>query len=295
VIKLNIEDELYPKSLKNVDKPPKQLYLEGNIELLKTEGFAVIGSRSHSEYGEKMCQKFVKELVESRMTIISGMAKGIDSIAHKTCLENGGQTIAVLPCGFNKIFPKENQGLYKDILNLGGTVISEYAPNEEAEYHRFLDRNRIVAGLGIGTLVVEAGYRSGTSVTARLTMEQGKNVFCIPSSLENRNGITSNEIIQRGGKLVICIEDILQEYPELDLINVRNSYKKDKRKADKYKQMKVDEEYLDVYNVLTESPMDINEIIRKSGLSISEVNYKLMMLEINNYVVQLSGKRFIKK
>jgi DNA processing protein len=229
------------------------------------------------------------------MTIISGMAKGIDSIAHKTCLENGGQTIAVLPCGFNKIFPKENQGLYKDILNLGGTVISEYAPNEEAEYHRFLDRNRIVAGLGIGTLVVEAGYRSGTSVTARLTMEQGKNVFCIPSSLENRNGITSNEIIQRGGKLVICIEDILQEYPELDLINVRNSYKKDKRKADKYKQMKVDEEYLDVYNVLTESPMDINEIIRKSGLSISEVNYKLMMLEINNYVVQLSGKRFIKK
>ena len=178
--KLKINNSSYPKELKKISNPPKKLYIEGNIENLYSPCLAVIGSRNCTEYGEKWCKYFVKELVQYGITIVSGMALGIDSIAHKTALKHGGRTIAVLPCGFNNIYPKRNTGLYKNILNNNGTVITEYELNTEAEYNRFLERNRIVSGLSMGILVVEAAYRSGTSVTARLAITQKKDVFCIP-------------------------------------------------------------------------------------------------------------------
>jgi len=178
--KLKINNSAYPKALKEIPNPPEKLYIEGNIENLYSPCLAIIGSRNCTEYGEKWCKYFVKELVKKDITIVSGMAIGIDSIAHKTALKYGGKTIAVLPCGFNNIYPKRNTGLYKNILNNNGTVITEYELNTEAEYNRFLERNRIVSGLSMGILVVEAAYRSGTSVTARLAITQKKDVFCIP-------------------------------------------------------------------------------------------------------------------
>lgn len=253
--------------------------------LLDTVGIAVIGSRYHSSYGQRMCQFFVKELVQYGITIISGMANGIDSIAHKTCLENGGNTIAVLPCGFNRIFPKTNIGLYRDIINLGGAAISEYSENVEADSKKFLERNRLVSGLSIGTLVIEAGYRSGTSVTARLTKEQEKKVFCVPSSLENYKGITSNKIIQDGGKLVTCVDDILEEFPNIIF----------EKKESTNSNVFIDDEYVDVYNCLSYKPQHINEISKKCKCSINEVSYKLMMLELEEHVTQLPGKNFIRK
>ena len=213
--KKNIE---YPQKLINIAKPPQKLYVEGNVELLNSIGIAVIGSRHHSEYGKRMCKAFTKELVQNGATIISGLAEGIDTIAHTTCLENGGNTVAVLPCGFKHIFPKQNYHLFKDIVNLGSVAISEYEPKIYAESNQFLERNRIVAGLSIGTLVIEAGYRSGTSVTARITQEQGKKVFCIPSSLDNNKGVMSNEIIKDGGKLVTCVDDILEEFKDIKFV-----------------------------------------------------------------------------
>lgn len=147
MIEINYGDSLYPNKLKNICNYPKKIYVKGNLELLNSIAIAVVGSRHNSQYGERMCKRFTKELVQNGVTIVSGLATGIDTLAHTTCLENGGNTIAVLPCGIDNIFPKENEGLSKDIINLGGTIITEYDANEEANSDKFLQRNRIVAGL----------------------------------------------------------------------------------------------------------------------------------------------------
>ena len=180
ILEIKIDNSAYPKKLKGIPNPPEELYVDGNLENLNSSCLAVIGSRNCTEYGEKWCKYFVKELVQYGITIVSGMALGIDSIAHKTALKHGGRTIAVLPCGFSNIYPKRNTGLYKNILNNNGTVVTEYELDTEAESNRFLERNRIVSGLSMGVLVVEAAYRSGTSVTARLAITQKRDVFCIP-------------------------------------------------------------------------------------------------------------------
>ena len=221
------------------------------------------------------------------LTIVSGMAEGIDSFAHTASLESGGKTIAVLPCGFEKIFPTSNIGLFQQILQNDGLIISEYEENEESRYEYFLERNRIVAGLSIGTLVVEGGYRSGTSVTAKITKELKKYIFCIPSSLENSKGITPNRLIQKGAILVTEPKDIIEKYPELNLKkeNVLNE-----------KEKVVEPELQEVYEILSyEEPIHINEITKKLHIEISEVNYKLMLLELDDKIVSLPGNIYKKK
>lgn len=145
MIKIENDSKFFPEKLAIIPNKPKQLYIEGNIQLLNSIGIAIIGTRHPSDYGKRMCKAFTKELVQYGITIISGMAKGIDTIAHKSCLESGGSTIAVLPCGFNNIFPKQNEKLFKDIINLEGAAVTEYLPNEKAESKKFLKRNRIVS------------------------------------------------------------------------------------------------------------------------------------------------------
>ena len=233
-----------------------------------------------------MTKKFTKELSLYGLTIVSGMAEGIDSFAHTTALETQGKTIAVLPCGFNKIFPKSNIKLYQQILENDGLVISEYEEDQEKTYKSLLERNRIVAGLSIGTLVVEGGYRSGTSVTARNTKELRKNVFCIPSSLENPKGITPNKLIQNGAFLVTTVEDIVKKYPELKL---------KKLEVQKPKEKGIEPEFKEIYDILSfEKSIHINEIAKKLNMSISEINSKLMMLEIDGKVIALPGNNYKK-
>lgn len=147
--KITIEYKDFPQTLKDIENPPMQLYCEGNISLLKQKSISIIGSRCCSEYGVKMCAKFSRELTEAGLVITSGMAKGIDTVAHSSCLQSGGKTIAVLGCGLNKIFPKENTYLYKEIIYNDGLVISEYEPETEAESKYFPQRNRIVSGLSV--------------------------------------------------------------------------------------------------------------------------------------------------
>ncbi len=233
-----------------------------------------------------MTKIFAKELSLYRLTIISGMAEGIDSLAHTTSLENGGKTIAVLPSGFNKVFPSKNKKLYQQILDNNGLVISEYQENEEATSKTFVERNRIVAGLSMGTLVVEGGYRSGTGVTARITKELEKNLFCIPSSLENPKGFTPNKLIQKGAFLVTQVEDIIEKYSELNLEKIQVKEQNEKI---------VEPEFKKIYDILSyEESIHINEITKKLHLSISEVNAKLMMLELEGKVVSLPGNNYKK-
>ena len=176
--------------------------------------------------------------------------------------------------------------LYKQILENDGLIITEYEENEEASSKKFLERNRIVSGLAIGTLVIEGGYRSGTSVTAKLTKEQRKNIFCIPSNLESSKGVTPNKLIKEGAFLITEVEDIINKYPDLNL------KKKYVERAIKEKHL-VNEEYRGIYNCLNDGKAThINEIVKKLNLSINEVSYKLMMLELEDKIVSLPGNNY---
>lgn len=282
--KIYLEDKEFPEILKQIKNPPRKIYYEGNIKILKSAGIAIIGSRNCTEYGKRMTKKFAKELSNYGLNIISGMALGVDSIAHKSTLEIKGKTIAVLPCGLNNIYPKSNKQLYKNIIDNDGLVITEYEPEEEAKSHKFLERNRIVSGLSIGILVIEGGYRSGTSVTARIAKESNKKVFCIPSSVENPKGLIPNLLIKQGNFIVTECEDIINQYPELKFekkekqeVNIEENIPKECRK---------------IYNLIKENPIHINEILRNSNIEFDEVNYQLMMLELQGYIQSLPGKNY---
>ena len=288
-MKICIENSYYPEQLRKIKNPPKQLYLKGNIELLNSVGVAIIGSRKCTQYGKKMAKSFSKELSLQGLTIISGMAEGIDSFAHLGCLEVAGNTIAVLPSGFNNIYPSENIGLYNDIVKNNGLVLTEYEENTKESSKRFLERNRIVSGLSIGILVVEGGNRSGASVTARLAREQGKRVFCIPSSLENSKGIVPNRLIKEGAFLVTDVEDVIDKYSDLKLS--RKCIEKIKFEDDS-----ISDEYKMIYDVLDkEKVLYVDELAKRLRLNISEVNYKLMMLELDDKIVSLPGGCFKRK
>ena len=288
-MKIDINNTKYPCRLRKIANPPKQLYVKGNIKLLETYGIAIIGSRKCTKYGEKMADKFSTQLSLYGLTIISGMAEGIDSFAHMGSIKTTGNTIAVLPSGFNNIYPQKNINLYKQIIENNGLILTEYEENEKADSKKFLERNRIVSGLAIGTLVIEGGYRSGTSVTANLTKKQEKNVFCIPSSLDNPKGITPNKLIKEGAFLITQVEDIINKYPKLNL-------KKQEINKGKIKDSTIDEKYKKVYNILDrEKPIHINEIIKKLKIDVNEANYKLMMLELEEKIVSLPGNNYKKR
>ncbi len=280
-------NEVYPEQLRKIKNPPSRLYAIGNVELLKEFGIAVVGSRKNTQYGERMCKTFVKDLVNYNINIISGLAEGIDSIAHITCLKNSGKTIAVLPSGIGNIYPAKHKELANEIIMNGGLILSEYEENIKADSEKFLERNRIVAGLAKGTLVIEGGIRSGTSVTARYTMEDENPVFCIPSSIENSKGITPNNLIKKGGHLVTEIEDILTCFPDTKFVS------RIKKKVDIC--IEVPENLRDIYKVIDCTPKDSDEIARVLKKPISEVNYKLMLLQLEDKIVELPGKRYVRK
>lgn len=278
---IEFENKKYPQKLRKIKNPPQRLYVQGDIELLNKKGIAIVGSRNCTQYGIKWCEKLTKDLLEYNLVIISGMAKGIDSVAHNITIRNGMKTIAVLPSGFNNIYPKSNIQLYKNILKSGGAIVTEYEENVVASSDKFLARNRIVSGLAIGTLVVEAGYRSGTSVTASLTKEQGKKVFCIPGNLENSKSIGTNILIKKGAKLITSAEDIAKNYHLVKCeINEKN--------------VEIPSEYEYIYNLITEKPIDTLTIIKKSNLRVSEVMSKLTILELEGKIKKVSGDKFMR-
>lgn len=285
---ITIEDDRYPNQLKEIKNPPKQLYVRGNVKLLKSNIISMIGSRSCSENGVKLAEQFSRGLVYQGLTIASGMALGIDTIAHKTTLQEKGKTIAVLGNGFKHIFPKENIELYQQIIENEGVVITEYPPEEKAKSNNFLARNRIVSGLALGILVVEAMYRSGTSVTARLAKQQGRKVFALPHEVDDKNGIGTNRLIQEGAKIVTCTEDIIKEFP---FLSYKVPPKKKEKEIEIQKKRKIckNKEYNEIYRLITETPISLNEIYQKTSKNIAEVNHILLMLELDEYVKKVAG------
>lgn len=254
--------------------------------MLSKKIIAVVGSRKCSEYGWKQAKKFSTTLSQNGICIISGLAIGIDSAAHMSAINNIGRTIAVLGAGFNNIYPKENKELFSKILENNGCIISEYPPEEKINMKNFPRRNEIISVLASGVLVIEAGHRSGSMITANLAFKQGKKVFAIPSNIDSKLGVGTNKLIQKGAKLVTNVQDILKE------ININKC--KDIEQEWKYESKSVPIKYKNVYETIGNMPIDINTICRRADLPIQEVSEQLTMLELNEYIRALPGDMFVK-
>ena len=291
---IDYNSNFYPSSLKKIKNPPKKLYAIGNVNLLNTTCFSIVGSRVCSKYGMEMAKFFSKELSFQNLTIVSGMALGIDAISHHSTLNVGGYTIAVLGCGFNKIFPEENIGLYNKIIENNGLVISEYCPDEEACSKNFLARNRIVSGLSIGLLVVEAASRSGTSVTAKLAKEQGKKVFCIPHNIGDKYGVGINRLIKNGAIVITSPEEIINSFNFLNYkaCEEKNVFSPTKKNIPK--------QYEEIYNILIGPPQNLSQICEKINKPIQFIisiisNLILILLKQKKDIKQMYFKQSIGK
>ena len=279
IIKITIKDENYPDKLKKIKNPPQQLYLKGNIELLNKNIISIIGSRSCTEKGRKLAKKFASELSAQGLVIASGMAKGIDTAAHIGALKQNGKTIAVLGNGLNYIFPQKNKKLYNEILENDGLIISEYSPETKPASNLFLERNRIVSGISIGILVIEAAYRSGTSVTAKFAKEQNKKIFVLPHEIDESHGVGTNQLIRKGAILVTSTKEMIEEFAFLN-------YKEIEKTEERIDKKIVKKEYKEIYELIANGVNTINEIYRKSNKPMSEVNRILFMLEVEEYITK---------
>ncbi len=283
-------DDEYPERLRNIAQPPLLLYLLGRVELLAQSGIAVVGTRKPTRYGLKQTEKFVSELAEKNLVIVSGLARGIDTQAHKTALSKNADTIAVLGSGLDYIYPPENKSLFREISERG-LLVSEYPFGTKPDAVNFPKRNRIISGLTLGTLVVETRLTGGALRTAAYALEQGREVFAVPGNLNSPQSEGTNRIIQRGeAKLVTCVNDILEElrisFTEENSDKAKNSPKVDTSSLDIFEQK--------IYEVLTDAPLHIDKISALSGISVSECSVYLLNLELKGFAEQLPGKYFVK-
>ena len=299
---INKTDKDYPPKLLKINNPPQKLYVLGNESLLNNVSLAVVGSRSCTEYGINHAREFTKEIAKRGITIISGLALGIDSIAHETAKNLKGKTIAVVGCGLNYIYPEENKELFKSILSNDGCIISEYEPNEQVNTKNFPKRNRIISGLSNGVFVVEASDKSGSGITGRLGLEQGKPVFCLPRRLEEIKGKGTNKLIQKGAKLVVEPKDILKKlendtgikFIKENLRNIKNHESDNFNKASLEENIHVPKEYMQIYKFTSYTPQNIQYFTNKTGLKIAEVTQKLIIMELQGYIKSMPGNYYIR-
>lgn len=269
----------FPKQLSGIGNAPEKLYYRGNWNNeLFDKSLAVVGSRRITHYGQKVIEKFMPELVTNKITIISGFMYGIDSQAHQQCLENGGVTVAVLGGGLNVLTPTENDELYTSILNNNGLVVSEYDPDFKPTLWSFPQRNRIVSGLStVGVLVVEAGMKSGSLITARIAKKQGKTVFSIPGPIDSLSSQGTNWLIQEGGgKMITDVCQITQKNP---VIIQKNLFENNLSKEQKQ-----------ILDCLANEPMTIDELARSIKKSVSEIGLTVSWLSLSDLIYEENGK-----
>src|ERR1700761_7732826 len=210
---LTPEDEAYPERLREIYDPPSALWIRGDLSLLARPGIAVVGTRQPSPYGAGMAELLSRDLANRRIVILSGMARGVDTAAHKGAIEAGGKTVAVWGTGIDVIYPKENKRLAEEIVLSGGAIVSEQPMGTFPAPQNFPLRNRIISGMSVGVLVVEAGEQSGTRVTARCALEQNRDVYAVPGNVTSRNAWGPNTLIKQGARLTATWEDIWEELP----------------------------------------------------------------------------------
>jgi DNA processing protein len=285
-------DDEYPANLKNIFDAPVILYCKGNLTANDVFSLSVVGTRYPTDYGRKACSKIVEELSYNNIPIISGMARGIDSLAHKTALDKNNVTYAILGCGIDVIYPPENKKLYYEIIEKGA-VLTEYEFGAKPDKTNFPQRNRIISGIGIGTLIVETGLRGGSLITAEFALDQNKEVFAIPGSIYSNQSSGCNNLIKKGqAKLIDSVEDIFSEL-NYKLVGYLSKDNKNTKEIEKQiTEMNLFEK--SIYEILGYEPKHIDEINLVTGLSISDCLVNLLSLEFKGLIKQLPGKYFIK-
>lgn len=285
--KLNVqaltwEDRSYPARLKEIYAPPPVLYIRGAIIPEDEVSVGVVGTRKATVYGRDVTYRMVRDLVAHGVTVISGLAKGIDTTAHRLAIENGGRTIAVLGCGVDIVYPPENANLASAIVD-NGALVSEYPLGTKPDAKNFPPRNRIISGLSLGTLVTEAGERSGAQITASFALEQNREVFAVPGNVNSPASRGTNRLIQQGAKLVLEVSDMLEE---LNLVTID-------RQMEMREFVPDDENEALLLRCLSAEATHIDEIRRDSGLPIAVVSATLAMMELKNIVRQVGNMTYV--
>lgn len=274
----------YPINLRTIYDPPPILYILGKLSSQDQKAIAVVGSRNPTTYGKATAERIARGLSRAGITVISGLARGIDSCAHRGALSAGGRTIGVLGCGLNVIYPPENKELYQQVA-AHGAVISEFPFGTPPDKDHFPIRNRVISGLALGVAVVEATLRSGSLITARFGLEQGREVFAVPGNVDSPRSEGTNSLIKEGAKLVLRAEDIIEEILPL----TKNSIP-----PEKPPEPDLTPEEKKVYSVLASQPLHIDQVSRQTGLASSKALALLLSLELTGLVKQLPGMNFMK-
>lgn len=279
---LTLRDERYPKNLLEIYDPPPVLYVRGELAAADTLKIAIVGSRRGSSYGRSVTKRISRELAAAGVTIVSGMARGIDTYAHLGALEAGAKTIAVLGCGVDTVYPPESKKLFSDIIKCGA-IISEFPLGTSPDGKNFPRRNRIISGLSLGVVVVEATADSGSLITASHALEQGREVFAVPGNVGMATSRGTNRLIKQGARLIEGAEDILTEVLPQYSGTVRKETLPDLTDAED-----------GILRYLSHTPLHIDEISRLCQIEVQRVSTILLELELKGVISQMSGKLFVR-
>jgi DNA processing protein len=284
---LTFKDEAYPENLRLIYDPPPFLFIKGEIKEEDKNAIAIVGSRAASQYGKKIAEKIGRELAKRGITIISGLAWGIDSIGHLAALKENSRTIAVFGSGLDVIYPSENKKLAEKIIR-NGAIISEFFLGTKPERPNFPRRNRLISGLSLGVIVIEAGPKSGALLTAQHALEQNREVFAVPGNIGAKTSEGTNKLIKEGAKLVTKVEDILEELKMLATLQ-----QKEKGRIEK-DLCQLSEAERNIYNLIADEPYHIDKIAQNTKVTTSQALSTLLSLELKGFIKQLSGKMFVR-
>ena len=285
---VTLVDEEYPAALREIDDPPMVLYVRGEQPIESARAIAIVGTRRSTRYGKMIAGRFASQLALKGFIIVSGLAAGIDASAHQGTLDVGGFTVAVMGCGIDYPYPKRNQPIYERIVETG-VVMSEYPMGSRPAKWTFPQRNRILSGLSRGVLVIQAPERSGSLITARCALEQGRDVFAVPGNINSLTSAGSNRLIKQGATLVDSVDDIFDEYPDLRV-------KRDETPADEAEAgLKLGKPEAAVYELISLEPVHMDDIIARADLSPTEASHILLLLQLENLIEEAEGGRYIRK
>ncbi len=273
-------DEEYPDSLRDIYDPPFVLFFKGSIDAIRSNGIAVVGTRRPTRYGAKVAHEFSNEFAKAGLCIISGLARGVDSIAHKACVDNSSPTVAVMACGLDICYPAEHKGLVDAILENGGAIVSEYSIGTKPLQYHFPERNRIVSGLSRAVFLAQAAEKSGSLITARLAIEQGRDVFVVPANIYDEESVGNNQLLREiPHALAIKPEDML------DALHIS-------REVVKEKEIELSFVENAILNALHDGEKHFEDLLEETSLSVSELTGILFDLELNGLIEKLSGNYY---
>ncbi len=299
---LILDDGSYPYLLREIDDPPITLYVKGDwLACFDAPCVAVVGSRRCSTYGENAAEMLARDLASNGICIVSGLARGIDTAAHRGAIRGNGRTIAVLGTGIGQVYPKENAKLVDEILSSGGAIVSQFPLETPPLKDNFPYRNRIISGLSLGVLIVEASERSGSLITARLAMEQNREVLAVPGNITSKNSFGTNYLIKSGAALVQQWQDVVSALPseisaailppKIDETGAKNQ----NRKAESMPANLSENERV-IYTILSpDEPTHIDFLLEKSQLQFGDLNTALLNLEMRDLIRETAGKRYARK